>query len=505
MKTILNILHLEDNPNDAELVKSILESNHAGCHLTRVFTKADFLAALERQSFDLILSDYAMPNFDGLTALTIAAEKRPDIPFIFVSGTMGEEAAVESLKRGASDYVLKDRLARLSAAIRQALTLAAERAKQRQAEERIHEQAALLDAAQDAIFVCEPNGRIKSWNKGAERIYGWTAEEAAGRLAAELLQTEPERLQAAMLEIQQTGRWAGELHERTKSGQEVIVQSRWTLTRDRAGAPISILAINTDLTELRELEAKFLRAQRLQTVGALAGGIAHDLNNMLAPILLGTELLRNGMADGNREQILETIWKSAKRSSEVVRQILLFSRGVGGKSTMVQLNQVVADMVRLAQETFPPAVEIHTRIDDGLKIMEGNATQLHQVLLNLCVNSRDAMPRGGSLHIETQNVVLKDKKTRWQPLPVSGDYVMVKVADTGTGIPEKVKGLIFEPFFTTKEIGKGTGLGLSTVQGIVKSHGGFIEVESEVGKGTAFYLHFPAVTPLKSPPASPAA
>ena len=502
MKSHLNILHLEDNPNDAELVKAILEASHAGFSLTRVYTRKDFIEALDSQSFDLILSDYAMPNFDGLTALNIATEKHPDIPFIFVSGTMGEDAAVESLKRGATDYVLKDRLARLSAAIRQAIVRAEDRARQKQAEERIHEQAALLDAAQDAIFVSEPTGRIKSWNKGAERIYGWTSAEAVGRLAGELLQPEPDRLMLAMQEIQQTGRWAGEFHERTKSGQTVIVQSRWTLTRDAAAHPKSILAINTDLTVMRELEAKFLRAQRMQTVGALAGGIAHDLNNMLAPILLGTELLRNGMAGASRDQILETMWKSAKRSSEVVRQILAFSRGVGGKSSLVQLNQVVADMVRLAQETFPPAIEIHTRIDEGLKTMEGNPTQLHQVLLNLCVNSRDAMPRGGSLTIETRNAQLKDKKTRWQPAPVSGDYVLVTVADSGAGMSEEVKGLIFEPFFTTKEIGKGTGLGLSTVQGIVKSHSGFVEIESEVGKGTTFHLYFPAVTQIKNPPAA---
>jgi PAS domain S-box-containing protein len=499
MKSTLRILHLEDNRTDAVLVQSVLETGQPGCTFTRVYTRKDFMEALECEPFDLILSDYAMPGFDGLSALKIAVERRPDIPFIFVSGTMGEEAAVESLKCGATDYVLKDRLARLAAAIRQAVLRAEERARQREAEERIHEQAALLDAAQDAIFVCDPAGRIKSWNQGAERIYGWTAEEAVGRLAGELLQPEPARLQVALQEIERSGRWSGEFQEQTKSGREVVVRSRWTLTRDGQGRSKSIMAINTDVTELREMEAKFLRAQRMQTVGALAGGIAHDLNNMLAPILLGTELLRNGMAEANRDQILDTMWKSAKRSSEVVRQILSFSRGVGGKSSMVQLNQVVADMVRLAQETFPPAIEIRVKTDEDLKTMEGNPTQLYQVLLNLCVNSRDAMPRGGILSIETVNAPLKGKQTRWQPVPVSGDYVMVKVADSGTGIPEKVKDLIFEPFFTTKEVGKGTGLGLSTVQGIVKSHGGFIELESEVGKGTTFCLFFPAVQHLNSP------
>jgi len=489
----LRILHLEDSAADAELVRGLLEDGGIHCSVTCVKSRKDFQAELDRGAFDLILSDYSLPQFDGLTALAMARQRHPDKPVIIVSGTMGEEAAVESLKRGATDYVLKHQLARLPAAVKRAMSDAQELALRQQAEEKIREQAALLDLAQDAILVRDLNDRVLYWNKSAERLYGWTAAEALGRDAAELLyEGESLALKRAREQVLERGDWLGELEQVTRDGKPITVQSRWTLVRDQSGAPKSKLILNTDVTERKKLEAQFLRAQRFETIGALAGGIAHDLGNMLTPILIGTEALANDMAGSAQRKMLQTMHTSALHGLDMIKQILAFARGVGGEPTILDIGTLFREMQELAHETFPRSIRIEVRSNAQLFPVLGNPTQLRQVLLNLCVNARDAMPAGGSLKLTAENATLENKVTPLQSEPVSGPHVMIEVSDTGHGIEPHVLQKIFEPFFTTKEPGKGTGLGLSTVQGIVKSHGGFLDVVSEVGKGTTFIVFLPA-------------
>lgn len=372
MKAPLRILHLEDNPTDAELVRSVLEAEGLACAVTCVRNRTDYEAALERHDFDLILTDFSLPRYDGLSALALARQKCPEKPTIFVSGTMGEEAAVKCLQQGATDYVLKDRLFRLPSAVRRAAV---------------------------------------------------EAEEIALR---------------------------------------------------------------------KKLEAQLLRAQRLETIGALAGGIAHDLNNVLAPILLGAQVLAQELTSESSRKVLETIRVRASHGSEMIQQILTFARGVGGDPVVLDIKQLLTEVGRLARETFPRLIAIHIKTPDLLHPVVGNATQLHQVLLNLAVNARDAMPQGGELCLAAENVHLDKLITRWQPEPASGPYVMLSVVDTGHGIPPELLDRLFEPFFTTKELGKGTGLGLSTALGIVKSHGGFLDVASVVGQGAAFKVYLPA-------------
>jgi PAS domain S-box-containing protein len=408
-----------------------------------------------------------------MQALQIAKEHRPEIPFAFVSGTIGEEAAVDALRLGAVDYILKDRMVRLPSSVRRAVEEARQQAVRRRVEEllrrneeRIREQAALLDHAQDAICVKDLVRAILYWNKGAERLYGWTAAEALGRNADELLQAgESFGSEEARQQVLLNGAWQGELHQTTKDGRKVIVESRWSLLRDGAGAPKSILVINTNITEKKQIEGQFFRKQRLESIGALAGGIAHDLNNALTPVLMG---------------------KSAKRASEMVRQILSFSRGVGPQRGLVQVKSLVNEMTRLARETFPRSIEISARVDADLAPLTGNATQLHQVLLNLCVNARDAMPRGGRLTIEAANLLLTEEELPPDSGAAPGCYLRLRVSDTGQGISPAVRERIFEPFFTTKETGHGTGLGLYTVMEIVKNHGGFINLASRLDHGTTF-------------------
>ena len=484
---------MEDSVADAELVRGLLADEGLSCSVTCVKTKQDYQSELERGAFDLILSDYSLPRFDGLTALAMARKQHPEKPVIFVSGTMGEEAAVESLKRGATDYVLKHQLARLPAAVKRAITDSEELARRKLAEEKIREQAALLDLAQDAILVRDLKDRVLYWNKSAERLYGWTAEEALGKNAAELLyEGESVALKRAHEQVLQNGQWVGELEQVTRDGRPIIVQSRWTLVRDRAGEPKSQLILNTDVTERKKLEAQFLRAQRFETIGALAGGIAHDLGNMLTPILIGTEALTRDVSGNLPRKMLQTMHTSARHGLDMIQQILAFARGVGGEPTVLDVGPLLMEMKDLARETFPRS--IHTEVHAGAELnpINGNPTQLRQVLLNLCINARDAMPGGGLLKLTAANVNLENKITPLQSEPVSGPHVVIEVCDSGHGIEPHVLQKIFEPFFTTKEPGKGTGLGLSTVQGIVKSHGGFLDVTSQVGKGTTFTVFLPA-------------
>ncbi|HEY3914000.1 MAG TPA: ATP-binding protein [Verrucomicrobiae bacterium] len=501
MKTRLRLLHLEDNPLDVELIQSSLEGDGFECEAVIVRSRPEFEDAVARGGFDLVLSDFALPGYDGPAALAHVRRKKPEIPFILVSGTIGEEKAIEVLKSGANDYVLKTRLARLPTAVRKALQDAQFMQERKRDEERIRDQAALLDKAQDAICVQTLNQIIRYWNKGAHRLYGWSSDEAVGADANQLLfPGHAERASEPLRELIRRGEWRGELHQMRKDGGKIIVESRWTLMRDEASNPKSILVINTDLTEKKDAEAKFLRTQRMESIGALAGGIAHDLNNTLAPILMAADLLEMEVGSPSGRNMLQTVKNSAIRGTDMVKQILSFARGVSGEHTELNLKKLILDIENFVRGTFPPGVTVEKKIAPGLFPIRGDATQLHQVLLNLCVNARDAMPDGGKIFIEAQNVEVDETFPRKQK---SGPHVVLAVTDTGHGMPPEVLKNIFEPFFTTKEVGKGTGLGLSTVFGIVKTHGGFVTVTSEVNKGTAFRVYLPATSTNVAPPPPP--
>jgi PAS domain S-box-containing protein len=497
---MLRVLHLEDNTRDVELVAGWLEDEGIRCEIRNVQTAPAFEMALMSGDLDLIISDFTLPTFDGLKALGMARERLPDVPFILFSGSIGEEFAIDCLKQGAVDYVLKQRPKRLIAAIRQGLAVAEQKAKQREAELRVREQAALLDKAQDAIMVTDMEERITFWNKSAERIYGWTVAETIGQRADRLLSKgDPSRLRDAVRQVDDRGEWMGELEQARRDGTPLIVESRWSLVRDSEGRAKARLIINTDVTERKRLEAQFLRTQRMEGIGALAGGIAHDLNNVLAPVLMGVELLGEGLTGDDRKQVLVTMKSCAQRGAEMVKQILSFARGVGGQAAVLQVKGIVSEMGRLAKDTFPRSLRVHVKIASDLPPIIGNATQLHQVLLNLCVNARDAMPNGGDLRLTAEHSILEAYAARGELQPVSGSFVVLAVSDTGHGMSPEVLAKIFQPFFTTKDEGKGTGLGLSTVVGIAKSHNGFVEVSSEVGKGTTFRVYLPAAPSVDRP------
>jgi len=374
--------------------------------------------------------------------------------------------------------------------------------ERRVAEERIREQAALLDKAQDAVLVTDLENRITYWNHSAEVLYERPAAEVMGQVANDVLYNEGSiQLKQAIKEFAVEGEWSGELRQRTRSGHEVVVQSRWSTIRDESGTARSILMMNTDNTEKKRLESTFLRAQRMESIGTLAGGIAHDLNNVLAPILMAVQLLRGRVASPRDQRLLDLLENNAQRGAGMIKQVLCFARGVEGERVVLQVRHLANEMQKIVVDTFPCSIQISTKLPKDLWTVMGDATQLHQVLMNLCLNARDAMPGGGQLRIEAENLVLDEHYSRLHPEARPGPYVAVTVKDTGSGIAQNLIDKIFEPFFTTKEIGKGTGLGLSTVLSIVKSHGGFINVYSEVGRGTEFKVHFPASesgTPLQT-------
>jgi PAS domain S-box-containing protein len=620
----LKVLLVEDNPNDSELVLRELRRAGFDPEWSRVETQATFLEKL-KPGLDIIISDFAMPEFNGLRALSLLQQTDLNVPFILVSGTIGEESAVEAMKEGAVDYLLKDRLVRLGPAVKQALekrqlgeeNLSSARAlrdsekrfrhlvqslpaavytcdaegrvtlfnraavalwgrtpeigkelwggawkiyeangepmdvdhdpmarairerrsvrsqeiiierpdgtrshvltypdplldangaiigavnmlvdltQRREAEERVREQAQMLNHARDAIVVSDlPHRQITFWNKGAESMAGWTANEALGRSVWELIFANSAEAELIEEHILKTGEWRGEHHCITKDGRTLTVNGRATLIRDSAGQPKSILSIGTDITEQKQLEAQFLRAQRLESIGTLASGVAHDLNNILAPILMAAPLLRSDtLPAATRDSILSSIETAAQRGAAIVKQVLTFARGIKGERVLVQPEHLIKEIVKIAQETFPKSISVSQQTAASLSPLEGDPTQLHQVLLNLCVNARDAMPDGGKLRVTAENFTVDENYSSMIPDAKPGRHILIKVGDSGQGIPDSILNQIFDPFFTTKEHGKGTGLGLSTVAGIVKGHGGFIEVESRIREGTTFKIYLPA-------------
>ena len=303
----------------------------------------------------------------------------------------------------------------------------------KQTEQKLRQQSMLLDIASDAIVVRDTQHTIQYWNKSAEEMYGWSAEEAIGKSSVTLLYTPAHAAEAAQAnrEVFEKGEWSGELHHVTKSGGEVTVEARWTLVRNEQGEPSGILAVNTDVSEQRALQAQLLRVQRLESLGTLAGGVAHDLNNVLTPIMMGVEGLSLQHEDEHTRKILEIIRSAAQRGAGIVQQVLSFARGRSGERAEVQMKHVLREAQNIVQETFPRDIELRGQVAKDLWPVVGDVTQLHQVLMNLCVNARDALPNGGSLTVFAENVTLDESYARMHIEARPIRYVKLTVEDTG--------------------------------------------------------------------------
>lgn len=367
--------------------------------------------------------------------------------------------------------------------------------KQNQA--KIAEQAALLDITKDAIVVRDLQQQILFWNRGAELLYGWSKSEALGKKVNELLYLDPlpdlPQLESILFS---TGFWQGELNQVSKSGQNLLVTSRWSLVRDSNNQPKSILEVNSDITQQKQLEKQLQQIQRLESIGTLASGIAHDLNNILTPMLGIAQLLPLKLPeiDEQTRELLEFLGNNSRRGADLVKQILLFSQQIDPQPTILRVDLPILEVKNFIQQTIPKSITVTTQLPEDLWQIRADETQLHQVLMNLCVNARDAMAdRGGTLTISAKNFIVDQTYTKMNPEAEIGNYIAITIGDTGMGIEPKNIERIFEPFFTTKEHGKGTGLGLSTTRGIIKNHGGFITVSTRVGEGTEFSIYLPAI------------
>lgn len=366
----------------------------------------------------------------------------------------------------------------------------------------------IAQATNDAIWEWDLQTDTVWWNEGAHTLFGYTAVEVEPKVAwwyEHIHANDRSRVTSsiqAVLESQEST-WSAEYRYRRADGTYACVSDRGYIIRDETGKPLRMIGGMTDLTEKKQLEAQLLRAQRLESIGTLAGGIAHDLNNVLTPILASAQLLlMQPTTQATQQRLLETIQNSARRGAALLKQVLSFARGMEGQCTILQARHLISEIRQIAQETFPKSIEVRLNLPNDLWLVSGDATQLHQVLMNLCVNARDAMPQGGVLRLSAANVWIDEQYARMNLEAQVGPYIQMTIADTGMGIPPEIVDRIFEPFFTTKELGKGTGLGLSTVLGIVRSHGGFVEVSSSLGEGTQFKIYLPAVEaeePLQAP------
>jgi PAS domain S-box-containing protein len=631
MSTPLRALIVEDSADDAQLLLAELQCGGYDVTWERVETAEAMRVALHRQRWDIVIADYQLPHFSGPAALELLKASGKGLPFIIVSGKIGEDQAVAAMKAGAHDYLVKGRLARLVPAVERELHEAvewrarreaeaavraseekyrrlfessqdaimileppswkftsgnpatlkmfgaknereftsrepwelsperqpdgcasAEKAKEmiemavrkgshffewtyrriggeefptdvlltrmgqgekmvvqanirditerKQAEGKAREQATLLDTANDAIYVTALDCTIRYWNRGAERTYGWTSAEVLNRKTTELISPDLAATEALVTGLLKQGSWSGERRQITKSGKMLEVFSRLTLVRNEQGQPQAVFAINTDITEKKQLEAHFLRAQRLESIGELASGIAHDLNNVLSPIVMAAQLLQQSGQKAEEPRLLSIIETSALRGAELITKVLTFARGIEGERVPLQPSHLLKEMAMIVSETLPKNIQIKSEMAQELWPILGDATQLNQALMNLCVNARDAMPAGGTLTLGALNVeineafnVTTDETFGWTTPDVRpGPYVCLRVVDTGTGIPRENLDKIFEPFFTTKAPGKGTGLGLSTVLSITRNHRGSIRIKSGENNGTCFELYFPA-------------
>jgi PAS domain S-box-containing protein len=614
MSVPVKVLLLEDCESDGLLVSFELENGGYAPDIERIWTAEKMEAALQRTEWDLIISDFSMPSFNAFEGLSLLKKRGLDIPFIIVSGTVGEDRAVAAMKAGAADYIPKGSLKRLIPAIDRELAEAKERLLRRETQKALTTAEGnfrtLVENSIAGIYVIQDE-RLVYVNPRVSQILGYTAEELSARPLVDFVCTEDREMVRAnirsrimgevksvnytlrmvardgtrvyieahgartdyngmpailgiltdvtkrklaenrfatifqsspvgialstlsenrlievnesmlrMLEmsreelightITELGFWVDankrvEIIKKLVTGESVSnVECDFRRKSGTAGLGLAsfelieeqdqkcVLSFFHDITEKKAFERQMMRNQRIESIGSLAGGIAHDLNNALTPILMTVELLRMTYNEPGALRMLDVLQASAERGAEMVKQVLTFARGIEGKHSLVQLRHVLTDIVEMATQTFPKTIQIKQSIPKDLWPVDGDSTQLHQVFLNLCVNARDSMPSGGTLMISAKNVYVEEKDKKIYPAATAGAYTTISVVDSGTGIPVQIQERIFEPFFTTKEEGKGTGLGLSTVRGIVKNHNGFLSLESAEGKGTHFKIFLPA-------------
>jgi len=510
MTDVLHILIVDDSPADAELLVEVLRSANYVFEWKRVETEPDFLKEIDKRP-DIVLSDFSMPTFNGLRAAELMQQSGFDIPFILLSGTMGEELAVEAMKHGAADYLLKNRIGRLGSAVQRALDQKKIREEQRRTSAELVWKTAFLeaqvDSALDGILVVDAHGKRILQNQRLIQIF---------KIPEAIVQDDNDSVlfDYAVHQVKNPGEWTRRTQDLYKNPDKVgrdeveledgTVLDRYSApVRDRIGNYYGRIWTFRDITDRRRLEEQFRQSQKLEAIGLLAGGVAHDFNNLLSVIQGYCSMLEmDGISLDEQHKYVVEIQLAVERAAALTRQLLTFSRRQPMQMRPVDLNSVVSKIARMLQRILGEDISLHVNYSSSAVFLNADAGMVDQVLLNLAVNSRDAMPNGGQLIIETSS----GDADRILPAPVpprTGRFGCLKVTDTGCGMSAEVLARIFEPFFTTKEIGRGTGLGLATVHGIVQQHEGWIDVKSEVGKGSAFSIYLPQLAHSPDQPAAP--
>jgi two-component system, cell cycle sensor histidine kinase and response regulator CckA len=494
----LRVLFVEDQADDAELIRRSLTQAGYAVDWERVETRETMAAALDRRQWDLVIADYRLPHFSGPAALAVCQERGLDLPFIIVSGTVEEEEAVGALKAGAHDFVGKTNLARLGPAVSRELREAAGRRAQRRAEEALRWAEAqyrqLVESVQAIVWRCEVETfQLTFVNAEAELILGYPRHQwLEPDFWAQ--RHHPDDAQAAAAARRQALQHGGGQHEYrmiAADGHVLWFQEFMSTLPGPRGTP-ELAGVTVDVSERKKLEEQLQRGQRLEALGRLAGGIAHDFNNILGVIIGYADLARRDLPADHpaRPRILQ-IQGAADRAANLTRQLLAFSRRQAMQARVVELNAVVTGLEEMLRRLIGEDIELLLGLSSELWAVRADPGQLEQVLLNLVLNGRDAMPHGGILVIETSNVRVDEVYVRSHGVGRPGEYVMMAVTDNGQGMDAETQRHIFEPFFTTKGPGEGTGLGLAVVYGIVEQSGGHIGVYSEPGHGTTFKVYLP--------------
>jgi len=502
MNPLIHILHLEDDAVDAELIQEKIEAAGLICRIVHVQTRDEFDAALRQGGYDIILADFRLPLYDGMSALRLAQELCPDVPFVFVSGTMGEDAVIEGLTAGATDYVLKQRLTRLVPSIRRALHEAENRQERKRAKEELHKLSRAVEQSASTIIITDSQGYIEYANPRFTETSGYSLAEALKQHTRILKSglTSPEKYLQLWETINAGKEWRGEFQNRKKNGELYWESASISPIKTADGVITHFLAVKEDITERKQadeirlkLEEQLRQAQKMESIGQLASGVAHDFNNLLTVIRGYADLLQRKMgASGPWTEGLEQIRRASERAAALTRQLLAFSRQQILSPIILDLNDLVTDLDKMLGRLIGEDITLTTILQPELWYITADPGQIEQVIMNLVVNARDAMPTGGKIVIETKNIYLDESYAQTHFEVPIGPCVMLAVTDTGHGMDKPTMARIFEPFFTTKEQGKGTGLGLATVYGIVKQSGGDIAVDSEPGQGTTFKIYLPA-------------
>ena len=494
MKQTIRILHLEDNSNDAELAQSILAAEGIICQTIVAGNRDEFVKALDQNGFDLVIADYNLPDFDGLSALAMTRAKYPDCPFIFLSGTIGEDIAIESLKNGATDYVLKQRISRLAPAVQRALKEQEDRFARKEAEENLRKLSQAVEQSPVSIVITNLKGEIEYVNPKFTQITGYSREEVLGQNPRVLKtgETSPEEYKRLWDTITSGNTWQGEFHNKRKDGELFWEAATISPIKSKAGEITNFIAVKEDITERKSLERQIRQALKMEAIGTLAGGIAHDFNNLLTAIIgFGTLLEMRMHPDDPLRKNATHILSAADRAASLTKSLLTFSREQPLDTKIVDLSYIIRNIEKLLPQILREDIECRLLLSEEELAIFADQGQIDQILLNLATNARDAMPNGGELTISTMLMAMDQKFINAHGFGKTGNYAVLSVTDTGMGMDEAIRQRIFEPFFTTKEVGKGTGLGLSIIFGIVKQHNGFISCYSEPGIGTTFNIYLP--------------